>query len=173
MDPFEIMFPKDRLFTPIRISGGTTNGRVINEFKARAQQRFQQSEKDGWEKDIEDTAEQLSQQMSSAGISSEACAQSVIDQDEENNIYQKYNFDRRSFESDQLPVYASKDKILKKIAESRTVVIEGATGCGKSTQVSVQFLDCFICIVFFDKLKTFLMHIFNVSMFFWFFRFRK
>lgn len=168
MDPFEIMFPKGRLFTPIRISGGTTNGRIVNEFRARTQQRFQQSDRDCWEKDIEDTAEQLSQQMSSAGISNETCVQSVIDQEEENNIYEKYNFERRSFESGQLPVYASKDKILKKIAESRTVVIEGATGCGKSTQVSVHFLDSFIYIVFSDRLNTFSMQTFIMSRCFFF-----
>lgn len=50
-------------------------------------------------------------------------------------LYKKYKFDRVYSESKLLPIYSAQSEILTKIATNPTVVIEGSTGCGKSTQV--------------------------------------
>lgn len=135
MDPFEIMFNKKKPFTPIVISGGTTNGRISNMFNPQIPNRLQSSEKEAWENEIESTRVQLDQRMKLSKAANDGIAASEVDEHDENDIYKKYKFDRRSKEAAQLPVYAMKEKILKVIEESASVVIEGSTGCGKSTQV--------------------------------------
>ncbi|XP_050532289.1 ATP-dependent RNA helicase A protein [Daktulosphaira vitifoliae] len=52
----------------------------------------------------------------------------------------KENIDERS----QLPVYALKDEILSTIRNNSIVIIQGSTGCGKTTQVCQFILDEFI-----------------------------
>lgn len=60
------------------------------------------------------------------------------DLDEEKNcndsVYTDYNFDHRQF--NELPIMSYRDKILKTINENSVVILQGATGCGKTTQVS-------------------------------------
>lgn len=136
MDPFDILFSKNKPFQPIKISGGSTNGRISNLSAPRVPNRLLASDKETWESEIESTRGQLEQQMKLAKSAEGTFVASEVDEHDENDIYKKYSFDRRSKEATQLPVYGMKEKILKVIEESASVVIEGSTGCGKSTQVS-------------------------------------
>ena len=59
-----------------------------------------------------------------------------------NNNYQNKNISKiNSFNSEnfsnqkELPIYAFKSEILKKIYQNRIIIISGNTGCGKSTQI--------------------------------------
>ena len=56
----------------------------------------------------------------------------------ESDIYQKYNFNYRPPE---LPIVASRQKICKTIRTNSVVVLQGSTGCGKTTQVPQFILD--------------------------------
>lgn len=51
-------------------------------------------------------------------------------------VYVKYSF-RQFAASANLPIYHTHQDILKALRDNQVVVIEGSTGCGKSTQVSV------------------------------------
>lgn len=65
--------------------------------------------------------------------------------DDNNNadalLYDKYTFDRQYSASNLLPIYWVQQEILAKVAAHSMVVIEGSTGCGKSTQVCHQLFD--------------------------------
>lgn len=50
-------------------------------------------------------------------------------------VYTKYSF-RQCFENADLPIFHLRNDILKMLEENQVVVVEGGTGCGKSTQVS-------------------------------------
>lgn len=56
-------------------------------------------------------------------------------------IYKNYNFNYNCQED--LPINSMKEKIVSMIESSQVVVIEGATGCGKSTQVPQFILDSY------------------------------
>ncbi|KAL5239465.1 hypothetical protein ACI65C_006875 [Semiaphis heraclei] len=62
-----------------------------------------------------------------------------LDVDEINKLFEHYKYP--SNKSNDLEIAAFKDKIIKTINCNRTVVIIGATGCGKSTQVPQYILD--------------------------------
>lgn len=47
----------------------------------------------------------------------------------------KYSFQQTS-ENANLPIYHSREAILQALQENQIIVIDGGTGCGKSTQVS-------------------------------------
>lgn len=46
MDYVNILFNKERPFAPIKISGGTTNGRVVKETQRTFRQNLEASEKE-------------------------------------------------------------------------------------------------------------------------------
>lgn len=51
-------------------------------------------------------------------------------------MYCQYDFEYRSHTTNQsLPIMAHRIQILKAIRENHVVIIEGTTGCGKTTQV--------------------------------------
>ncbi|XP_063703324.1 probable ATP-dependent RNA helicase spindle-E [Culicoides brevitarsis] len=58
----------------------------------------------------------------------------------QNDIYERYAFNPRPF-NPQLPIHKYKSEILRRIRDSPVIVIEGETGCGKSTQVPQFILD--------------------------------
>lgn len=134
-DYLEVLFNKRKPFVPIRISGGTTNGRIVPERPKMPEKHLDESEKLMYEEDVEDMQRELKKKLT------------MIDPQNNNNhepapeatnddVYTKYNFNHRTQAATQLPVHAFKSKILSKIAEFPSVVIEGSTGCGKSTQVN-------------------------------------
>lgn len=55
------------------------------------------------------------------------------------NVYKSYNFAYRP--KTNLPIFSVKDKIVSMITSNSVVVIRGATGCGKTTQVPQLILD--------------------------------
>lgn len=48
--------------------------------------------------------------------------------------YARYNFDTRS--EIELPIHASREKIVEAVRENRVIILQGDTGCGKTTQVN-------------------------------------
>lgn len=133
MDLVDIVFNKKKPFTPIRIAAGSTNGRISSQSEKLLEQRLEASEKDTLEEDVKIMRQDLNQNI-------KRTTTEHLDFGENQNdemIYQKYKFDNKTQSATQLPVYASKNKILSKIAEYKSIVIEGSTGCGKSTQVRI------------------------------------
>ncbi|XP_035715225.1 ATP-dependent RNA helicase TDRD9 isoform X2 [Folsomia candida] len=56
-------------------------------------------------------------------------------------VYVKYNFKDRHINTSRLAVFTAKEKILKAIENHRVVIVDGFTGCGKTTQVPQFILD--------------------------------
>lgn len=141
MNFMDVLFNGRKPFTPIRIPGGTSNGYLTAEQKPAFGPRLQASEKESLEDDIEMTRQKLRKNLELVGKYEEETEAHGDD------VYEKYRFDRRSQNAMQLPIYASKHEIMSHIAACPTVVIEGSTGCGKSTQVRHNFNDFFFKVV--------------------------
>lgn len=137
MEPIEILFNKNNPFTPIVVDNGTTGGLIRCELGKSVPKRLESSDMEMFENDVGAANAFLNEQMSKPRAPATGSGGFELGENDESDIYQKYKFDRRSQNAIQLPVYASKDKILRKIAEYPAVVIDGSTGCGKSTQVSI------------------------------------
>lgn len=130
MDLAGLLFDRQKPFTPVRISGGTTNGRILSETEPVVENRLEAIEKSSLLKDVELMRRGLNENIKeSGGVIHDANEDGIDD------VYKKYKFDQKTQSATQLPVYASKEKILSTIAEYQSVVIQGSTGCGKSTQV--------------------------------------
>ncbi|CAG7678349.1 unnamed protein product [Allacma fusca] len=56
-------------------------------------------------------------------------------------IFNKYDFKKRSIDVSKLTAYENKDKIINSIEGNRVVIIDGFTGCGKTTQVPQLIID--------------------------------
>lgn len=56
----------------------------------------------------------------------------IIDPDVLDSVYKRYDFNRVLPD---LPIVEMKDVILKKIKQNPVIILEGDTGCGKTTQV--------------------------------------
>lgn len=54
-------------------------------------------------------------------------------------VYRNFNFEHRSQET--LPIFDYKDEIVRTVQTHSVTIIEGSTGCGKSTQVPQFILD--------------------------------
>lgn len=120
-------------FKPISIAGGTSNGYLNAVNKPTFGPRFSAGEKESLEDDVHITRQKLKKNLESVGKIDENAETPIED------IYEKYKFDRRTQNAMNLPIYASKNEILASIANCPAVVIEGSTGCGKSTQVNDGF----------------------------------
>lgn len=116
---------------PHRPLEGTTNGRVISKYITNSDSKnvLDTNAAAELEDQIEEARHQL---LGRIKISHNNVGASDAN---EATVYDKYNFERRFTNSHNLPIYKKKDVILAKIKEHPTVVIEGSTGCGKSTQV--------------------------------------
>lgn len=62
-----------------------------------------------------------------------------VDHDEKTKVYGEFNFEYRP--KDNLPIIQNKDEITSMIQTHSITIIEGITGCGKSTQVPQFILD--------------------------------
>lgn len=125
----DVLFNRRKPFTPITIPGGSSNGYLNATTKPIFGPRLQASEKEALEDDVDTSRRKLKQNLESVGQSTEN-AEAHNDE-----VYERHKFDRRTQNAMQLPIYASKNEILENIAKCPAVVIEGSTGCGKSTQV--------------------------------------
>lgn len=130
MDFVDIMFNKKKPFTPIRVMGGTTNGRITSQSEKLLEARLEASEKEALDEDVELMRRKMDYNFKVSA--NESLANGEYQNDD---IYKKYNFNVTTQNATQLPVHASKSQILLNIDEFQTVVVEGSTGCGKSTQV--------------------------------------
>lgn len=146
MDFMDVLFNPDKPFTPIVIAGGTTNGRVVSSDRPAYAERHLQT--DALADEIEDIRQQYDNSIKTQKPSNEP-GHALEDTEK---FYSNFKFDRRSQSALQLPVYASKDNILQKIADFPSLVIEGSTGCGKTTQVTAQYV---IHIIFLSSFVAF------------------
>lgn len=131
-DYFDVLFNPHRPFVPTRISGGTTNGRIISERQQDPERHLDQRERLTYENDVDKMRLELKQQLIQIGTEE-------IDEFRDcpaDEVYKKYSFNHRTQAATQLPVHAFKSEILSKISKYPAVVIEGSTGCGKTTQVN-------------------------------------
>lgn len=129
MDDWETFLEGRNL--PYRPLEGTTNGRVISSSNKKPPKKYALNGRatSELEDQIEVVRDQLLDRLKISQNNPSACANM------EASAYENYNFERRFTNSHNLPIYKKKDVILAKIKEHPTVVIEGSTGCGKSTQV--------------------------------------
>lgn len=137
MDYLDVMFNDKRPFERKQVSGGTTGGRVtVTKQPVKVVPCLPECEANKIESDIRCIRKQVEESIkkSSQSNNNVNTSESICDDD----VYKKYKFEQRSVSAMQLPVWASKSKILENIAEYPAVVIEGSTGCGKSTQVSFE-----------------------------------
>lgn len=58
------------------------------------------------------------------------------DEFEPDPVYLKYSFQHFPENAD-LPIFDTQETILNALKENQVIVIDGSTGCGKSTQVSI------------------------------------
>lgn len=119
MDFVDILFNKNRPFVPIKISGGTTNGRVVSGCKQHTfGQNLEPSEREMFEDDIHETRLKLNDTIkTSMKIGNDYDSNALDGHDDDIDVYKKYKFDRRSQSATQLPIYGSKDKIMSKIRQ--------------------------------------------------------
>ena len=132
-DFYEVLFNDNRPFVPIRVSGGTTNGRIVPQNQKVPENHLLESDKLMYEEDVKIMQRQLKEKLTTADRQKHDAQTSDRPTDE---VYTKYNFGYRTQAATQLPVHAFRTKILSHIEEFPSVVIEGSTGCGKSTQVN-------------------------------------
>lgn len=132
MDLANIVFNPRKPFTPIRIAAGSTNGRISSQSEKLLEQRLEASEKEMLEEDVRAMRCNLNK-----NIKDIPHGHLEFGESQKEEIYQKYKFDYKTQSATQLSVYASKNEILSKISEYNSIVIEGSTGCGKSTQVRI------------------------------------
>ncbi|XP_054758320.2 ATP-dependent RNA helicase TDRD9-like isoform X1 [Lytechinus pictus] len=57
--------------------------------------------------------------------------------------YDNYNFDHTY--NEELPITKHKDQVLNTIESNQVTIIQGSTGCGKTTQVPQYILDDYVC----------------------------
>ncbi|XP_055384477.1 probable ATP-dependent RNA helicase spindle-E [Condylostylus longicornis] len=62
-----------------------------------------------------------------------------MDKKPKDDIYEKYNFSKRTHID--LPIFDTREDIIELIHRNRVVVLEGETGCGKTTQLPQFILD--------------------------------
>lgn len=136
-DYYDVLFNPHRPFVPTRISGGTTNGRIISEREREPERHLDQQERLTYENDVDKMRSELKMKLIMIGTEDYDEPGSDCPADE---VYRKYNFSHRTQAATQLPVHAFKSEILSKISKHPAVVIEGSTGCGKTTQVN--FFAC-------------------------------
>ncbi|CAG7724752.1 unnamed protein product [Allacma fusca] len=56
-------------------------------------------------------------------------------------VFDKYNFEHRKFSTGHLAAHQQKQKIIAAIEKNRVVIVDGFTGCGKTTQVPQFIID--------------------------------
>lgn len=112
------------------ISGGTTNGRIVSQRPPDLDRHFDATESQAYEEEVDKMQLKLKQNLISLDT------EQIVDDRPMDEVYKKYNFDHRTQAATQLPVHAFKSEILSKISKFPAVVIEGSTGCGKTTQVN-------------------------------------
>lgn len=74
-------------------------------------------------------------------IESNEFENAVDEKNYEDEVYKKYDFKQDNSTENQLPIASSKAILLKSIDKNPVIVVQGDTGCGKSTQLPQMILD--------------------------------
>lgn len=116
---------------PMPVFPGTTRGRIVDKPPPEPTEKVLDSQTAfKLEDEVEEMRGQILDRLKLAQ------AQPIDDSNNADGLlYDKYSFDRKYSASKLLPIYSVQQEILAKVAAHPTVVIEGSTGCGKSTQV--------------------------------------
>lgn len=135
----DVLFNKEKPFVPVPVAGGTTNGRVVRPIVHASEEHLENSDKIAYEDDVYQMKCQLKKKLQLAATQDNAEEPKADRPTDE--VFTKYQFGHRTQAASRLPVNAFKSEILSKIAKFPAVVIEGSTGCGKSTQVCLFYMD--------------------------------
>lgn len=90
--------------------------------------------KETLEEDIECMREMMKKNMMVNNVVTDASDGAIDD------VHVRYNL-KKSHSSRKLPIYESKQQILEALEKNSALVITGNTGCGKTTQVSLFYLE--------------------------------
>lgn len=114
------------------VFSGSTLGCVNPSKPKQNESKFRLTRHD--KRELEEDVEKMRQQVDAA-----LKKQPVYNDDHDENekdyddIYDRYKFDQYA-NWGKLPIYSSKLKILKVLEESPVLILQGSTGCGKTTQ---------------------------------------
>lgn len=114
------------------VFGGSTLG-CVNTIKPKQNEskpRLTRHDK----RELEEDVEKKRQEIDAAFKKQQNCNE--YDENEEqdyDDVYDRYKFDQYD-NSGKLPIYSSRRKILKVLEESPVMILQGSTGCGKTTQ---------------------------------------
>lgn len=158
MDEVNDFFDFSKPFKRVTVSGGYLNGRVISSSAPNASNKIVKREHVGQEyaQSYADAEKlQILKEFEGVDSSSSECQQpstssmdTLEDLEEDvkpdvskpdNELYEKYQMEPKLYCD--LPIFDSRTKILNAVRENRCVVLEGDTGCGKTTQVPQYILE--------------------------------
>lgn len=131
------------------VFGGSTLG-CVNQSKPKQNEskpRLTRHDKREMEEDVEKMRQRIDEAFKAKQVYKDDHDENEKDYDD---IYDRYKFDQYE-NSGKLPIYSSKQKILKVLAESPVLILQGSTGCGKTTQAwffAYMYLDCSVAIRF-------------------------
>lgn len=127
-------FDKKKPFVPVSVA----RSRLLSQNAYISEEHLEEGDKIAYEKEVDQMRNQLKEKLrltNAQGSNNEPASDLPADE-----VYKKYDFGHRTAAAARLPIHEYKTEILNSIAEHSAVVIEGSTGCGKSTQV---FDGCF------------------------------
>lgn len=124
------------------VFGGSTLG-CVNPSKPKqteSKPRLTRQDKRELEEDVEKMRQQIDEEFKKHHVYND---DHNVNENDYDDVYDRYKFDQYD-NSGMLPIYSSKRKILKVLEESPILILQGATGCGKTTQA--WFFFAHICI---------------------------
>lgn len=123
-------FNSNKRFERYEIHAGSVAGRIVSE--KRAPKKLTSRDNNETTYAQKHITENRSQMLKSYGDRCNDAKIECIDDD----IYDRYNFNLRTVSNCDLPVLAHEREILDAIEANTAIVLNGATGSGKTTQVS-------------------------------------
>ena len=140
MDEINAFFDLSKPLQRVNISSSTTRAWTRPQASRPKSQTSAKSSNYG-EKYLKREQNELLRRFNDAPSSSsvsqlEDLSDDSSDSEEEDTdpIYEKYAFDFNN-RRDDLPIFAQKDEILETLSTNLVMVLQGSTGCGKTTQV--------------------------------------
>lgn len=130
-------FNSNRRFERYEVHAGTVAGRIVSE--RRVPKKLTSRDNNETTYAQKHITENRSRMLQSYGERCVGTENDCIDDD----IYDRYNFNVRTASNCDLPILAHEREILDAIETNTAIVLHGATGSGKTTQVSgIHSLAC-------------------------------